>query len=116
MLESSYLAIIKQDRPELYSAITASIDLIEQPLGLTKVDTVLQTSRLEADIKAGLAWGNVMGGPWTSWTVANLKSLGSSTVTALEMLSLMLPGTPSVIAGQEVGKVGTSLHWFAVEC
>ena len=113
MLESSYLALIKRDRPDLYDTVTAAIDLIEHPLTLSKdkIDpTMWSTTQLRADIDAGLAWGDIVGGPWTCWTVASLSSLGSSTVTAMEMLSLMLPGTSSIIAGQEVGKVGDCLH------
>ena len=107
MLESSYLTTIKRKNPVLYDAASSAADLIEQPLNLAEDAT---TSQLNADIKAGLAWGSTVGGPWTSWTLSDLSELDSAAVTALQMLSLMLPGTPSLVGGQEVGKVGISVR------
>ena len=108
MLESSYLSIVKHDNTVLYDAATSVADLIEQPLSLSEDAT---TSQLNADIKAGLAWGGIVGGPWTSWMLTGLGELDSAAVTALQMLSLMLPGTPSLVGGQEIGKVSSGGRW-----
>ena len=106
MIESSYFNRTAVDRPDLLSALTSAVDLVEQPLGLRPAPSGLPPTPLapplRADVAAGLRWQRA--GPWTVWRLVNM-TLSPGQAAALQLVMLVLPGTPALTAGQEVGKV-----------
>ena len=45
-------------------------------------------------------------GPVTCWEVGGLRGVDLRYITAVHLYTLMLPGTPMLTAGQEIGRVG----------
>ena len=116
MIESSYLNRTAVDRPDLLSALTSAVDLVEQPLGLRPAPSGLPPTPLapplRADVAAGLRWQRA--GPWTVWRLVNM-TLSPGQAAALQLVMLVLPGTPSLTAGQEVGKVRACTRGAAMD-
>lgn len=51
-------------------------------------------------------------GPWTCWHWTNMSNLAGDYWAAMEMFLLSIPGTPSIINGQEIGRVCQSTSGY----
>lgn len=92
----------------LVSNVLTQFDLVDHNLNLER------PSRLEEQIREGLGWDNDVDKPWIMWNVGTLlkSRLANSLVednnacvltVGVLMLALCLPGSASVLYGDEIG-------------
>ncbi len=102
ILDGSFIDHIETERVDILDDILSLADLVETPLSL---DPENRTLGLVGQVEAGLKWQRRPDGPWTYWNVTGLVDLDVADVLPFQMFSLVLPGTPVITAGQEIGTV-----------
>ncbi|ELT94086.1 hypothetical protein CAPTEDRAFT_214059 [Capitella teleta] len=106
VLNADYLKSIEETSPSSHRVILDLVDLVHIPLSLKTTNLTVQ---LSTQVEAGLQWQRNPEDPWVMWTVPSMKKLERVHLAAVQLLLLTIPGTPCLVAGQEVERVSVCL-------
>ncbi len=102
MVSDSDLQRVKANSPHLLQPVLETVNLIDYPF---KVFTNNATLCLQSALQNGTLWHNHPGRPWVAWRWTNINALTMRHWASTQLFLLTMPGTPSLDAGQEIGRV-----------
>lgn len=106
VVDDYFINELMPESPITYQKAMDSVDLIRVPV---KYEAINRTVVLKGEIEAGLKWQKTIGNPWVMWTLENPMSTEQTFLAALQLFMLTMPGTPCIVAAEEVQRVSV-LH------
>ena len=109
VLNADYVKSIEQESESFYRRVMDLTDLLHVPFTFSRNN---RTVHLETQVQSGLQWQREAGDPWVMWTIHQMQSIDRVQLAAVQLYLLSIPGTPCIVAGQEIERVSAQSPFF----